>query len=148
MDRFMLRSKLGYVSVEDECAILNDQIEQHPVDQIEPAVSRAQIIDLHQAVREVRITDEIRSYIVEIVSATRHREDLQLAASPRASLALMRTSQAMSILEGRDFVIPETIQDLAADVIAHRLVIEPEARLSGVEARQVVEEIVEQVPSP
>lgn len=148
MDRFMLRSKLGYVSVEDECAILNDQIEQHPMDQIEPAVSRAQIIDLHQSVREVRITDEIRSYIVEIVSATRHREDLQLAASPRASLALMRTSQAMSILEGRDFVIPETIQDLAADVIAHRLVIEPEARLSGVEARQLVEEIVEQVPSP
>ena len=148
MDRFMLRSKLGYVSVENECAILNDQIEKHPVDQIEPAVSRDQVVDLNQAVREVRITDELRNYIVEVVSATRRREDLQLAASPRASLALMRTAQALSILEDRDFVVPETIQDLAGDVIAHRLVVEPEARLSGVEARQVVEEIVEQVPSP
>jgi len=148
MDRFMIRSRLGYVSVEDECSILNDQIEKHPVESIDPPVNREQVMDLLAAVRQVRITDELRNYIVEIVSATRRREDLQLAASPRASLALMRMAQALSILEARDFVIPETIQDLAPDVVAHRLVIEPEARLSGVEARGVVQEIVEQVPSP
>lgn len=148
MDRFMLRSRLGYVSVENECAILNDQIEKHPVDTITPAVDRDQVMNLLDAVRKIRITDELRSYIVEIVSATRRRDDLQLAASPRASLALMRTAQALSILEERDFVIPETIQDLAADVIAHRLVIEPEARLSGVEARGVIDEILREVPSP
>ncbi|BCX46995.1 hypothetical protein HAHE_09030 [Haloferula helveola] len=148
MDRFMIRSRLGYVSVEEECSILADQVEKHPVEALEPCISRDEMLDLIAAVRQVRLSDELRRYIVEIVSATRHRDDLQLAASPRASLALMRTSQAVSLFEERDFVIPETIQDIAADVIAHRLVVEPEARLAGTEARGVVAEILAGVPSP
>lgn len=148
MDRFMIRSRLGYVSVEEECAILSDQVENHPVTTLEAVISREQLLELLQAVRKIRLSDELRCYIVEIVAATRQREEIQLAASPRASLALMHLSQAMTLFEGRDFVIPETIQTAACDVIAHRLVIEPEARLSGTDSREIVASILEQVPSP
>ncbi len=148
MDRFMIRSRLGYVSVEEEVAILSDQIEVHPVETLEPVVSRDDVLTLLEAVKQVRISDELRAYIVEIVAATRQREEVQLAASPRASLALMKTAQAMSLLEDRDFVIPETIQTIASDVVAHRLVVEPEARLSGTDARDIVASILDQVPAP
>jgi MoxR-like ATPase len=85
---------------------------------------------------------------VDIVSATRGRDDVQLAASPRASIALMKMAQALSLFEGREFVVPETIQTVAADVIAHRMVIAPEAKLSGVTGRQVVADILGEVPAP
>jgi len=99
-------------------------------------------------VRKVRISDELRSYIVEIVAATRSREEVQLAASPRASLALMKVAQALSLFEGRDFVIPETIQSIASDVIAHRLVVAPEARLSGTDGHGIVSMILDEVEAP
>jgi len=148
MDRFMIRSRLGYVSVDEECSILADQVENHPVEQLEPVVSRQDLLDLMQAVTRVRITDELRRYIVELVASTRHHEQVQLAASPRASLALMKTAQALSLFEERDFVVPETIQAIAADVIAHRLVIEPEARLAGTDAREVVATLLDEIPVP
>lgn len=148
MDRFMVQSRLGYVTPEEERAILSDQIDRHPVDHLEPVVHRNDLVNLLAATRRVRISDELRGYIVDIVSATRGRDDVQLAASPRASIALMKMAQALSLFEGRDFVIPETIQAVAADVIAHRMVIVPEAKLSGVTGRQVVADILEAVPVP
>ncbi len=148
MDRFMIQSRLGYVTPEEERAILSDQIDRHPVDHLEPVVHRDDLVNLLAATRSVRISDELRGYIVDIVSSTRGREDVQLAASPRASIALMKMAQALSLFEGRDFVIPETIQAVAADVIAHRMVIVPEAKLSGVTGRQVVADILATVPVP
>lgn len=148
MDRFMIQSRLGYVTPEEERAILSDQIDRHPVDHLQPVVRRDDLVNLLAATRSVRISDELRGYIVDIVSATRGRDDVQLAASPRASIALMKMAQALSLFEGRDFVIPETIQAVAADVIAHRMVIVPEAKLSGVTGRQVVAEILAAVPVP
>jgi MoxR-like ATPase len=148
MDRFMIQSRLGYVTAEEERAILSDQIDRHPVDFLEPVVDRDDLVGLLAATRGVRISDELRGYIVDIVSATRGRDDVQLAASPRASIALMKMAQALSLFEGRDFVIPETIQAVAADVIAHRMVIVPEAKLSGVTGRQVVADILAAVPVP
>ncbi len=148
MDRFMIRSRLGYVSIEEECSILSDQVDSHPVDHLEPVVTRGDVILLLDAVRKVRISDELRSYIVEIVAATRSREEVQLAASPRASLALMKVAQALSLFEGRDFVIPETIQSIASDVIAHRLVVAPEARLSGTDGHGIVSMILDEVEAP
>lgn len=148
MDRFMIQSRLGYVTPEEERAILSDQIDRHPVDHLEPVVHRDDLVNLLAATRRVRISDELRGYIVDIVSSTRGREDVQLAASPRASIALMKMAQALSLFEGRDFVIPETIQAVAADVIAHRMVIVPEAKLSGVTGRQVVADILATVPVP
>lgn len=148
MDRFMIRSRLGYVSAEEERAILTDQIESHPVDSLDPVVTRDELLSLISATRWVRISDELRGYIVEIVSATRSRRDVQLAASPRASLSLMKMAQALSLFEERDFVLPETIQSVAADVIAHRLVVESEARLSGIDGRRIVESILSEIPVP
>jgi MoxR-like ATPase len=148
MDRFMIQSRLGYVTPEEERAILSDQIDRHPVDHLEPVVRREDLVNLLAATRSVRISDELRGYIVDIVSSTRGRQDVQLAASPRASIALMKMAQALSLFEGRDFVIPETIQAVAADVIAHRMVIVPEAKLSGVTGRQVVADILATVPVP
>ncbi|MFC7338617.1 AAA family ATPase [Haloferula chungangensis] len=148
MDRFMIRSRLGYVSIEEECSILSDQVDTHPVDHLEPVVSRGDIILLLDAVRKVRISDELRSYIVEIVASTRNRDEVQLAASPRASLSLMKVAQALSLFEGRDYVIPETIQSIASDVIAHRLVIAPEARLSGTDGESIVSMILDEVAAP
>jgi MoxR-like ATPase len=148
MDRFMIQSRLGYVTPEEERAILSDQIEHHPVDLLEPVVNRDDLVALLDATRRVRISDELRGYIVDIVSATRGRDDVQLAASPRASIALMKMAQALSLFEERDFVVPETIQTVAADVIAHRMVIAPEAKLSGVTGRQVITDILSAVPVP
>jgi MoxR-like ATPase len=148
MDRFMIQSRLGYVTPEEERAILADQIESHPVDALQPVIHRDDLVALLAATRAVRISEELRGYIVDIVSATRGRDEIQLAASPRASIALMKMAQALSLFEGRDFVIPETIQAVAADVIAHRMVIVPEAKLSGVTGRQVVSDILARVPVP
>lgn len=148
MDRFMIQSRLGYVTPEEERAILADQIESHPVDALQPVIHRDDLVRLLAATRAVRISEELRGYIVDLVSATRGRDEVQLAASPRASIALMKMAQALSLFEGRDFVIPETIQAVAADVIAHRLVITPEAKLSGVTGRQVVADLLARLPVP
>ncbi len=148
MDRFTMQCALGYVEPENEVAILSDQARDHPLERQEVVATRDQLIELIAAARDVRLTDELKEYIVALVSATRGCKDVQLAASPRASLALMRVSQALSLFEGRDFVVPETIQDLAVDVIAHRLVVEPEAKYSGRTSRIVVEELLQDIPVP
>ncbi|MFP6865700.1 MAG: MoxR family ATPase [Roseibacillus sp.] len=148
MDRFAMQCALGYVTPECEVAILDDQQRDHPLDRHVVVASRDELMDLISAARDVRLTDDLKQYIVALVSATREAKDVQLAASPRASLSLMRLSQALSLFEGRDFVVPETIQGLAVDVIAHRLVVEPEAKYSGRTGRQIVEEILQEVPVP
>jgi MoxR-like ATPase len=148
MDRFAMQCALGYVSSEVEVAILSDQVRDHPLNRHEPVATRDDLMDLISAARDVRLTEDLKEYIVALVAATRGAKDVQLAASPRASLALMRVAQSLSLFEGRDFVVPETIQDLAVDVIAHRLVVEPEAKYSGRTGRQIVEDILQEVPVP
>lgn len=148
MDRFAMQCALGYVSAEQEAGILADQADHHPVDSLQSVASREDLLALMAASRAVRFSEELRNYVVALVSATRGHRDIQLPASPRASLALMKTAQALSLFEGRDFVIPETIQEVAVDVIAHRLVLEPEARYSGTSARAIVADLIERTPVP
>lgn len=148
MDRFSMQCSLGYVSAAEEAAILADQAQQHPVDALESVASRADILELMEAARQVRFSEELRHYVVSLVGATRGHPSIQLAASPRASLALMKVSQAMAIFQGHDFVSPELIQSVAADVIAHRMVLAPEAKYSGASARKIVMDIIEQTPVP
>ena len=143
-----MQCALGYVSAEHEVAILDGQQREHPLERLQPVATREELEALVRAARDVRITEDLRAYIVALVAATREAKDVQLPASPRASLALMRVSQAMSLFEGRDFVVPETIQDVAVDVVAHRLVVEPEARYAGRSGRQIMEELVREVPVP
>lgn len=148
MDRFAMQCTLGYVSAAEEVAILTDQAQSHPVDSLAASVSREEVLELMAAARNVRFSDELRHYIVALVGATRGHPSIQLAASPRASLALMKISQALAVFQGENFVSPELIQSVAADVIAHRLVLAPEAKYSGASARQIVADIIEQTPVP
>ncbi len=148
MDRFTMQCALGYVKAEDEVAILADQVEAHPVDTLGAVATREEILELMVAARHVRFSEELRHYVVRLVGATRGHPKIQLAASPRASLALMKVSQALALFQGSDFVSPELIQAVAEDVIAHRLVLVPEAKYSGASARQIVAELIESTPVP
>ena len=148
MDRFAMQCGLGYVSAEEEAGILADQRENHPLDSMRPVLSREEILEVSAAARKIRFSDELRYYAVALVAATRGVPEIQLAASPRASLALMKISQVMALFEGHEFVTPEVIQSVAVDVIAHRLVLAPESKYSGMDARETVAGIIAKVPAP
>ncbi len=148
MDRFAMQFTLGYVSPAEEVAILTAQEHSHPIDDLKPAATLADVIALKRAVETVRMSDELKRYAVDLVAATRTAPGVQLGASPRASIALMKTAQAMALFEGLDFVAPEQLQKLAVPVIAHRVVMEPQARFSGLTARGVVEEILKKTKVP
>lgn len=148
MDRFALQFSLGYVDAEDEVAILTAQEHNHPLEYLEPCATLEQVLALKRAVQDVRMSEELKRYAVELVGATRRAPGVQLGASPRASIALMKAAQAIAFFDGLEFVTPEQIQELAVPVIAHRLVMEPQARFSGRTSRAVVEEIVKGVRVP
>ena len=148
MDRFAMRFMLGYVSPEEEVSILAAQQNQHPLDALKPCVTLAEVLQLKAATQSLRISDELKRYVVDLVTATRKAAGVQLGASPRASLALMKAAQALALFDGLEFVTPEQIQELALPVIAHRLVMEPQARFAGVTARGVVEGILKNVRVP
>jgi MoxR-like ATPase len=148
MDRFALQFSLGYVQSAEEVAILTAQEHNHPLDDLEPCASLAEVLALKRAVSEVRISEELKRYAVDLAGGTRTAPGVQLGASPRASIALMKGAQALALFAGLDFVMPEQIQELAVPVIAHRLVMEPQARFSGQTARSVVEEVVKKTRVP
>ena len=148
MDRFALRFSLGYVPLEEEMEVLADQRQSHPINDLKACISKDDVQQLRNQVKQVRVSDELREYAVQIVRATRSAEHVSMGASPRASLALMKTAQALALFDGSEFVTPEYIQELAVPVIAHRLVLNPQARFSGLTAEQLVENIVEQIAVP
>jgi MoxR-like ATPase len=148
MDRFGFHFGLGYVPPEEEAQILGDQMAQHPLENLKSCVSLPQILDLKQQARDVRVSEDIKRYIVELVSATRGAEGVQMGASPRASLALMKAAQALALMEGEEFVTPDHVQELAVSIVAHRLVMDAQAKYSGATAVGAVENILKTVPSP
>ena len=148
MDRFAMQFTLGYVSAEEEVAILTAQEHNHPLEELQPAATLADVVAMKRAAEEIRISGELKRYAVDLVAATRTAQGVQLGASPRASIALMKTAQAMALFEGLDFVTPEQIQKLAVPVIAHRVVLEPQARFSGITTRGVVEDALKKLKVP
>ena len=148
MDRFAMQFALGYVQSADEVAILTAHQRNHPLEDLAPCATLEEVLMLRDAVQAVRISEELKRYSVDLVGATRTAAGVQLGASPRASITLMKTAQALALFDGREFVIPEQIQEIAVPVIAHRLVMEPQARFSGLTARAVVEGIVKKTRVP
>lgn len=148
MDRFALQFTLGYVEPDEEVAILSAQAERHPLERLQPCVSIFEVLALKAAVRQVRISEELKRYIVDLTSATRRAPGVQLGASPRASLALMKAAQALALFDGLEFVTPDQIQEIAVPVIAHRLVLEPQAKFAGASAPGIVNEILKKVEVP
>lgn len=148
MDRFALQFSLGYVEPGQEVAILSAQADQHPLERITPCVATDDVLALKAAVRHIRLSEELKRYIVDLTGATRSATGVQLGASPRASLALMRAAQALALFDGQEFVTPELIQEMAVPVIAHRLSMESQARFSGATAAGVVAEVLKKIPVP
>ncbi|MBI9077069.1 MAG: MoxR family ATPase [Desulfatibacillum sp.] len=148
MDRFALQFSLGYVAPEVEVSIMSDQGTRHPLENLGPCVNMEDVLLLRGEVGKVAISEELKRYIVDLVGATRSEEGVLLGASPRASLALMKISQALAIIDNQRFVSPDHIQEIAAPVIAHRMVMDPQARFSGHSARAVVEALLKRIPVP
>jgi len=148
MDRFAMQFALGYVQPEEEVAILTSQRDRHPLDTIGSVVSTREVLALRSAVKDVLVSEELKRYIVDLAGATRHAPGVQLGASPRASLALMKAAQAVALFDGLDFILPEHIHEMAVPVMAHRLGLEPQAKFSGVTSEGIVNEVLKTVPVP
>ncbi len=148
MDRFALRFSLGYVTPELEVEILDAHGAHAPLDDLAPVAGHGDLLALQVASRAVTASREIKRYIVALVDATRAADSVRIGASPRASLALMRGAQALALFDGFDFVTPDHVQELAVPALAHRLVLDSEARFSGLSETAVVERIVEAVAAP
>src|SRR5215469_6783851 len=148
MDRFAMQFTLGYVQQDEEVAILTAQEHNHPLELLDPCATLADVLILKNAVESIRISDELKHYAVALVGATRAAAGVQLGASPRASIALMKGAQALALFDGLDFVAPEQIQELAVPAIAHRLIMEPQARFSGLTPRGVVEDVLKKLKVP
>jgi MoxR-like ATPase len=148
MDRFAMRLSLGYVDADTEVAVLEAQDLGHPLASIGAVVSRDEVLALMGRVRQVRLANELRHYIVEIVQKTRSAPQVLLGCGPRASLALAHLAKALALFDGAEFVRPEHVQSIAEAVLAHRLVLEPQAKFAGASAGALIADIVREAKVP
>ncbi|NTU62840.1 MAG: MoxR family ATPase [Chloroflexi bacterium] len=146
IDRFLMRLALGYPSAAQEKRLLPHLQREHPVTKLQQITDEAQLLDFQKQVWEMHVDETLQDYIVALVTATREHGDVALGASPRASLALFKTGQALAAVRGRDHVIPDDIKYLAPFALPHRLIIKPEAELRGQTALKIVAEIIERTP--
>lgn len=146
LDRFLMRISMGYPDVEFEKEMLNSQIGSKPIDLIEEVVTAQEVISLSKSANEIKLSDSVKKYIVDIVLATRNNEKIKLGASPRGSLALMRASQAYALMCGRDYVLPDDVKHIAVDVLAHRIIIKGYGSIDSVKnSKKIIEEILNAV---
>ncbi|MBU0465093.1 MAG: MoxR family ATPase [Proteobacteria bacterium] len=148
MDRFAMQLNLGYVAREQEVAILTEQQEVHPIHSLTPCVTLKDILRLRRMVNQVFIAKELKLYMVDLVNKTREKTGVSLGASPRATIALMKTAQALAVFDNQAFIMADHIQEIAVYVIAHRLILDPHSTFSGMTARFVVEDILKSIPVP
>jgi MoxR-like ATPase len=148
LDRFLVRFSLGYPSMEEELKMLEMLEHGNPLDTLEPVVTAEELLAVQRGVRNVHIDPKVRRYITQIVQDTRTCDDVNLGGSPRASLALFRTSQALAAVSGRNFVRPDDVKQLTGPVLNHRVILRPESRLRKLTPAAVVAEIVANVPVP
>ena len=148
LDRFLLKIHLGYPDKVEEVSILERFQEEDPLAELTAVATPGQITDLQHARKRIRISPEVRQYIADVVRATRNHEALRFGASPRGSMGLMRTGQALAALRGREYVLPDDIKYLAPHVLAHRLILKTEERLRSQKPEHFIQEIIAQVPVP
>ena len=148
LDRFMIRLSMGYPSAMGELELIERSRINHPVDSVKPVADAAKIITMQESIREIHVHEKVRDYIVRLVNRTRDSTHLSLGASPRASLALFRLSQAYAAVNGRSYVLPDDIKALAVPVLEHRLILNPESRLRRVTVSSVLRDILAEVAVP
>jgi MoxR-like ATPase len=145
LDRFLMRLSLGYPAAEDEIQILRNLRKQHPIEVIEQIVQGEEILALHDAVTDVHVDESLEQYMLAVVQATRDHSDLSLGASPRGTLALYKTAQALAALDGRDYVIPDDVKTLVPVTLGHRLIVRPESELRGRTSGGILGQILEEI---
>jgi MoxR-like ATPase len=148
LDRFLLKTSMGYPDNAYEVKMLEMQTHVHPLDDIDACLSTDEIKDLQKFSRNVYVQDSLRQYIVDLVNATRHHADVKLGASPRGSLALLHCSQARAAIVGRTYVQPDDILFVLEPVLSHRIIIRPEVRVKGVSASNILSDIRRSIPAP
>ena len=146
LDRFLLRLPLGYPDEPDEVRMLRNLRKRHPIETVGAVVDAAELPALFDAVSDVHVEESVERYVVALVRATRQHPDVAVGASPRGSLALYKTAQALAALRGRDYVLPDDVKALAPLVLPHRLLLRPESQLRGRDATAIVAEILDRVP--
>ena len=148
LDRFAVRMTIGYPPHADEARMLAEQTTEPPLDHLEPVASHAELVAAIEAGRRVHVEESVNRYVVALLRHTRANSRLALGGSPRSGIALLRLAKVRALVERRDFVVPEDVQALAVPVLAHRLILAPEARATGVAVEEVVLEALEATPAP
>ena len=148
LDRFLMKFNLGYPTLEEELQILDKLQLKHPIEDLQSVVTGAELIACQQAARRVHVDLKLRQYILQIVHMTRHHQHLALGGSPRASISLFRTSQALAAIRGRNYVLPDDIKLVAPPVLNHRMILKPESRLRQITAEKIVGEILGELAVP
>jgi MoxR-like ATPase len=148
IDRFLIKIFIGYPSIEEENAIMLRFQHTNPLDTLQPVVEAADILAMQTQVRQVRVEESVRRYIVDVARATREHKDVLVGVSPRGTMALYHTAQALAAIRGRDYVIPDDVKYLAPNVLTHRIIINPKTRLRGRTQADVITDIVETVAVP
>ncbi|RFU64458.1 MoxR family ATPase [Bacillus sp. V59.32b] len=148
LDRFLLKLKMGYPDITEEMEVLNRAQHVPPIEDLEPVITLKELRELQQDVKYVHVDASVKRYIVDLANQTREHHSIYLGTSPRGSIALMKAAQAYAFLNGRDYVLPDDVQYLAPFVFAHRLILKSEAKYEGIDAEQIVKEIVKKIPVP
>jgi MoxR-like ATPase len=146
LDRFLFKLSIGYLSTREEGEMLRNLGQRHPIETLTSVVSGLDVPNLAEEIWTIQMADSVRDYIVHLVQATRSHADLALGASPRGSLALYRSAQVKAALAGRNYVLPDDIQELAPLVLPHRCIVRPDSALRGRTSEQIVDDLLEQVP--
>src|SRR5258708_6059390 len=148
LDRFILRLRLGYPTPQEELAMLDSQQFKHPLNDLQQVVGVDELVTAQRAIKNVFVNDDMKRYIIDIVTATRNQQDIYLGASPRGALALYRVSQARAAIAGRDHVIPDDIKALAEATLAHRVIVGPTARIKEITSRSIIQNVLNVIPVP
>jgi MoxR-like ATPase len=146
IDRFTMRVRIGYPSASAEVEILDTHGEGRGLERVTPVMAPEQVVALIRAAQRVHVADQVKQYIVELADATRRHRTIQLGASPRAALFLLRTARARAVSKAREYVLPDDVKALIAPVLAHRLVLTPDAELRGATAEEALKEVMSSVP--
>jgi MoxR-like ATPase len=148
LDRFLLRIRLGYPDLDDEIRVLDRQQHQHPIVELQQVASLEELLDAQKEVKGIFVSPSVKRYLVEVTRQSRQHNEVYLGASPRGSLALYRTGQARAAVHGRDYVLPDDVKNLARSALAHRIILGPAARLRDLDAENIVDDILENLPVP
>lgn len=148
LDRFFVRLHVGYPSLQEEVRIMAAQAQAHPIDSLTPVISDIDILEARDKVKSVHINADVATYIAQITASTRQHADLRLGVSPRGTLALARGAQGMAFLRGQTFVTPDIVKFMAGSILEHRLIVRPQAAAAGRTARDILTEILNQLPPP